>query len=356
MSGPDLDLLGLFPTLACQKIGGVETSGRVAWQGIMDYGLRSACLFCFGSKGEEPNDEGDGHTVYAASKFGAVVAALGRRWPAHLALVWHLDLLKLLPFFRIPDARVVLFLHGVEAWRAQDWLTRTFLRRVDLFLSNSDHTWQRFLSFHPRLSDALHRTVHLGIGSPIGAVPVPAQQPATLMLGRLCRGEDYKGHREMIAAWPLVQKRIPDAELWIAGDGDLRQDLEETVRACGLEGQIRFWGQVSEGEKQNLLARARCLALPSRAEGFGLVYAEGMRMGRPCLVSTADAGQEVVNPPEAGLAADPVDLEAIAQAVCRLLTLGPEWDRWSLQARHRYKTHFTAEQFHQRLVAALLES
>jgi phosphatidylinositol alpha-1,6-mannosyltransferase len=357
MRSSDIDLLGLFPAFTWQKIGGVETSARVAWRGIVNCGLRSAYLFCFGSKGEAPDDDSGGQTVYAASKVGSVIAALGTRWPVRLVLVWHLGLLKLLPFFRIPDARVVLFLHGIEAWRPQSWMTRTLLRRVALYLSNSDHTWQRFLSFNPHLRDAPHRTVHLGIGSPIAtAVPVPAHPPAILMLGRLLRGENYKGHREMIEAWPLVQRRIPDAQLWIAGDGDLRQDLEEMVRAGGLDGRIRFWGQVSEEEKQSLLARARCLALPSRAEGFGLVYLEGVRMGRPCLVSTADAGREVVNPPEAGLAADPSDLQQVAEAVCRLLTLGPEWDRWSLQARRRYERHFTAVQFQQRLVTALLES
>ena len=272
-------------------------------------------------------------------------------------LIWHLDLLKLLPFLRVSDARVALFLHGIEAWRRQDWLTRNLLQRVDLFLSNSDHTWQRFLSFNPRLSDAPHCTVQLGLDSPVEmAVPAPAHPPAILILGRLCRGEDYKGHREMIAAWPLVQKRIPDAELWIAGDGDVRQDLEEIVLAHASDGRIRVWGQVSEDDKQNLLMRCRCLAMPSRGEGFGLVYAEAMRLGRPCLVSTVDAGQAVINPPEAGLAADPSDTPRLAEAVCRLLTPGPEWEQWSLQARCRYEKYFTAAQFQQRLIAALLEN
>jgi glycosyltransferase involved in cell wall biosynthesis len=110
---------------------------------------------------------------------------------------------------------------------------------------------------------------------------------------------------------------------------------------------------VSEDEKQNLLARCRCLALPSRSEGFGLVYLEAMRLGRPCLVSTLDAGREVVNPPEAGLAANPDSPQPLAEAVCRLLTSGPEWNQWSMQARRRYEDYFTARHFQERHLQAL---
>jgi phosphatidylinositol alpha-1,6-mannosyltransferase len=177
------------------------------------------------------------------------------------------------------------------------------------------------------------------------------------MIGRLHRGEDYKGHREVISAWPDVIERIGRAELWIVGDGDLRADLEAAAQTLGMAGQtIRFFGTISESDKLDLLARCRCLAMPSRAEGFGLVYVEAMRMGRPCLVSTVDAGREVVNPPEAGLAVSPDDRDGLAESLCRLLGRSEEWDQWSRQARHRYERHFTAALFQARLGDALVEA
>ncbi len=96
--------------------------------------------------------------------------------------------------------------------------------------------------------------------------------------------------------------------------------------------------------------------MPSRGEGFGLVYLEAMRLGRPCLVSTVDSGHEVVNPPEAGLAVSREDPNEIADAVISLMTPGPAWARWSAQARARYEAEFTAGRFHQRLLAALFET
>jgi phosphatidylinositol alpha-1,6-mannosyltransferase len=262
-------------------------------------------------------------------------------------------LLKVLPFLRGRREQVVLYLHGVEAWRRLGKRQRGLLGRVTRFLSNSEHTWRRFLDFNPEFAGRPHQVVALGSGETDRADVLPDSPPAALMVGRLCRDEDYKGHRELIAAWPRVHAQVPEARLWIAGDGDLRPDLEGAAAAAGLGDRVCFWGRVSDEEKQDLLHRCRCLALPSRGEGFGLVYLEAMRVGRPCLVSTCDAGREVVNPPEAGLAADPKDLDRLADAVVRLLSPAAEWDQWSRAARRRYEAQFTAADFQRRLVEAL---
>ena len=98
-------MLGLFPSLS--ETGGVQASGRVAWTGIrraLESASREALLFSYG--GEAPTD-GDGPGVHCASKLGAAFAALRTRRPVRLVVVWHLNLLKLLPFFRIGDARAV---------------------------------------------------------------------------------------------------------------------------------------------------------------------------------------------------------------------------------------------------------
>jgi phosphatidylinositol alpha-1,6-mannosyltransferase len=247
-----------------------------------------------------------------------------------------------------------LFLHGIEAWKAYGFLASTLLRRVDLFLSNSDYTWNRFIECNPSLAKGKHVTVPLGLGSPTGTQFQPVDNPpVALMISRVLRSEDYKGHREVIAAWPGVLRKLPGAELWVAGSGDLLEVLEQAVEARGLSPQIRFFGRISENKKQELITRCRCLVMPSLGEGFGLVYLEAMRTGRPCLVSTVDAGREVVNPPEAGLAVNPSDQQALIDAICRLLTPGREWEQWSTQARKRYEDYYTARHFQDRLLDAL---
>jgi phosphatidylinositol alpha-1,6-mannosyltransferase len=343
MRASPLEIVGLFPSSQGNSFGGVQASGRDGWIGIVDrVGNGYARAFSY---------------VPGTSKAKAVLQAFWNRRRAKVVLVWHLHLLKLLPVLDYSCSRVVLFLHGIEAWRRHDPLTQLLLKKVDLFLSNSDFTWARFLKCNPAFGDASHRTVHLGIGAPLRAeIPAPSHVPSVVMVSRLDSREDYKGHRQMIEAWPRVLERTPEAALCIVGDGDLRPNLEDLAQRTLPPHSIRFYAYVSETEKERLLGECRCLAMPSRGAGFGLVYLEAMRSGRPCIVSNVDAGREVVNPPEAGLAVDPDDPGMLAEAVTRLLARGSEWDEWSARARERYEAHFTAEHFHDRLLTALFET
>ena len=361
MSRAATRVLCLFPSFTNGTTGGVQVSGRIAWDAVrraMEERGGQARLLSYGRDGQKGAARAGRriaeHAGLVSSRLGAVRTALARSWDADLVLVWHVGLLRLLPFLRIGRSRVVLFLHGIEVWRRPTWITRSLLGQVHQFLSNSAHTRRRFLDFHPWLSDVPHRLVPLGLETPAPARPAPTDPPAALMLGRLLRSEDYKGHREMIRAWPHVRQTVPHAQLWIAGEGDLKPALEETTRQLGLRDAVRFCGPVCEDEKRELVERCRCLALPSRGEGFGLVYLEAMRMGRPCLVSTCDAGREVVSPPECGLEANPRDIASLAHAAGRLVTPGADWERWSAAACRRYEQAFTRSHFQKRLVESLL--
>jgi phosphatidylinositol alpha-1,6-mannosyltransferase len=324
------------------KLGGVEAAGRVAWEALSQG--RNRKLFCYDT--DRP--------ASPLAKLNAITTAFSLESDVRVVLIWHLGLLKLLPFFRTGRARVAVTLLGVEAWKRHDRLTAHLLKRADLLLSITDFTWRRYLEFYPEQSNARHRTVHLGLGMPVfGPSPAPDAVPAALMLGRMSSNERYKGHDEVIAAWPSVMARVPGARLWIAGPGDYREHLERKARHLRVGDTIQFLGQISEEEKEERLRRARALVLPSRGEGFGLVYLEAMRQGRPCLVGANDAGLEVVHPPDAGLAVNPLCQDELTDALARLLSAGPAWDRWSVQARARYESLFTEEHFQKRLVEAL---
>jgi phosphatidylinositol alpha-1,6-mannosyltransferase len=350
-------ILGLLPCFEPEMVGGIQVSGRLAWDALVDkFGDQDdeVCLFSFGGQRGQNNRGPRRSRFYARSKIEAIAHAVKWNWRVRLVFVWHLGLLKLLPFFRIQDAPVALFLHGIEAWGTKRWFDQSLLRRVNLFLSNSEHTWERFLQANPAFSHASHQTVHLGMSSPLNRQIQPSSGiSAALMVARLSKKEHYKGHSEMIKAWPLVLQRMSNAQLWVAGNGDLLPQLQKLVFQRRLESRVCFFGSVSETRKKQLLAKCRCMALPSRGEGFGLAYVEAMRMGRPCLVSTVDAGREVVNPPEAGLAVDPASSGDIADRVCQLLSLDSRWYNWSLQAQARYEERFTAKHFQERLISAL---
>lgn len=327
-----MKILFVTPPLQGDNDGGIQVAGRIAWDALRS--RHDAQLLELSSK----------------RRWDALQRARAETFQADMLLFWHLDLLRLAPVLRSKGRRAV-FLHGIEAWRRRGPLTTALVKKCAI-LANSQCTLTRARPYFHCANFQDAEVVHLGIGVPATAQSVPSDVPIAIMIGRLDAQEQYKGHREVIDAWPDVLQRMPDAQLLIVGEGDLRPALEAQAAGLNLLHSVRFLGRVSDGEKESLLQTARCLAMPSRAEGFGLVYLESMRAGRPCIVG-ADAGPEVVNPPQGGLAVDPGHRQQIVDALIALLTYDGLWQQRSTAARLRYERGYTAAHFQARLLGTL---
>jgi glycosyltransferase involved in cell wall biosynthesis len=192
--------------------------------------------------------------------------------------------------------------------------------------------------------------VRPGSGLPID------QRKSVLVVGRMSRGERYKGHQELIDAWPDVVAIVPDAELVIAGDGDDRARLETCARAGRAAHRIRFVGFVRRAELMELYRRAAVFALPSRGEGSGLVYLEAMAHRLPCLGSPHDSAKEVIEHGTTGQLVDPQNRTALATSIVQLLENVELRKRLGESGYERLLTRFTFERFQTRFVRFLQDS
>ena len=87
---------------------------------------------------------------------------------------------------------------------------------------------------------------------------------------------------------------LPDNyNLWLIGDGERREILENLVNTLGLTNRVKFWGIRSDIPK--LLAKSHIVVLSSHWEGLSLSSIEGMASGRPFIASDVDGLREIVN-------------------------------------------------------------
>lgn len=108
-------------------------------------------------------------------------------------------------------------------------------------------------------------------------------------------------------------------QLVLAGQvGWLAQGVFEAVRRLGLESAVVFTGYIADEEAVALMSGAQAFVFPSLYEGFGFPVLEAMACGVPVVCSNVSSLPEVAG--EAALLVDPMDVDALAQAIQRILT------------------------------------
>jgi phosphatidylinositol alpha-1,6-mannosyltransferase len=237
-------------------------------------------------------------------------------------------------------------------------MERWALSRADVLIAISEHTAHRFREANPAFASRPIRICHLGVASrPEPAVPPLAQPderpwsaPFALVVGRMAADERYKGHDLLIDIWPLVAAEIPGARLVVAGDGDDRARLER--KAAMLCPGVSFLGHVSDITLEELYRDCAFFVMPSRNEGFGLVFVEAMRAGKAC-IGGVDAAAELIEDGVTGFVVDPDEPEQVLKAVVRLFREPETRERMGQAGALRMARHFTEEHFRSRFCAIL---
>jgi phosphatidylinositol alpha-1,6-mannosyltransferase len=302
-----------------------------------------------------------GEQQFARSRQARFVWQMWRSFRRHRHDLVLFDLAGLargaaLPLPGFPPRRIAIFVHGFEL--ATPASARALLGAQRL-LANSRFTADRLGQGVPELA-ARTRVVPLCIDPERvalwertgDAVEVP-REPAALIVGRMWSSERGKGHDALLGAWGEVRRRVPGAELWIVGTGDDVARLTELARAHGVADAVRFLGRVSDAELGALYRRASVYAMPSRQEGFGLVFAEAMWWGLPCIGTTADAAGQVIVDGETGELVPYADPGALAASLVRLLSDRERARRMGEAGRRRAREFFAYERFRRDLLTAL---
>lgn len=177
--------------------------------------------------------------------------------------------------------------------------------------------------FRPEQVEVMHNPVDLHRFHPVDAA---ARRAAREALGIECdvpvvicvaRFDPVKGVDLLIQAWPEIASAIPQAVLLLAGDGPLREALDQRIRSTGLSTRVRFLGYRSDVE--SILHAADLCVVPSRNEGLSLAAMEAMATGLPVVATRVGGLPEVVVDGETGVLVEPDNPPALASAVIRVL-------------------------------------
>jgi glycosyltransferase involved in cell wall biosynthesis len=183
--------------------------------------------------------------------------------------------------------------------------------RSQLLRNVSHEHWQKIQVVHCGIEPAFYES----------APDRPGAEQRLICVGRLC---EQKGQLLLIDAARRLSERGTQFELVLAGDGEMRAELDTLITRFQLQNMVRITGWISSDQVRDEILAARALVLPSFAEGLPVVIMEAMALRRP-VVSTFVAGiPELIEPGEHGWLVPAGDVEALASAMQACLDASPE--------------------------------
>ncbi|PYT46521.1 MAG: hypothetical protein DMG44_20375 [Acidobacteria bacterium] len=234
-----------------------------------------------------------------------MTALRAARRKVKVVLAAHPNLGPLVQAMRVvaPRLKSIVCTHGVEVWEPLSALRRRALRHASVVLAPSRDTADHVASEQQVARERI-RVLHWGLDPQFEALLAPGSQafppgdfPAgrvILTVGRWLATERYKGMDTLITALPRLLTRWPELQLALAGEGDDRAWLEDLSEQNGVNRHVHFLSGLSSAELAGCYGACEMFALPSRGEGFGLVYLEAMARGKPVIGGAHGGAPEII--------------------------------------------------------------
>jgi glycosyltransferase involved in cell wall biosynthesis len=168
--------------------------------------------------------------------------------------------------------------------------------------------------------------------------------PTLLWVGRVKR---YKRIDHVLSAFRIIRNHLPDAKLIIVGDGDYLESSKNTAKMLGLSGVV-FAGAVNEKQKVAFMASSWVTVSSSFVEGWGMTITENAACGTPAVAYDVAGLRDSIKDGVTGLLVENGNVEALAEAVMRVLRdegLRRQLGENALKYAKQFSWDKTAEEF-----------
>jgi len=329
-------IVGLFPELS--STGGIQRSGV----------LTALALASFAEKRGETcrllslNDRGGGNSLKdsggeirftgcggSKARLASFALRVAIRQPT-IVIALHPNLAPVVAAMKgfAPGMQSMVVVHGVEVWEPLPVFTRRSLQSVDRIAAPSEYTLL-CATKEQRLPAGKGRKLAWSLGPEFDPRAIPSAAPlpppgfprgrVILTVGRLEAGEAYKGVDHLIASLPTLLKSFPDVQLVIVGEGSDLPRLQSLALASGVPGHVHFLPFIAHDQLPNAYDHCEIFAMPSRGEGFGLVFIEAMARGKPVIGGAHGGTPEIIDDGVDGYVVPYGDVAQLTERLQRLL-------------------------------------
>lgn len=248
-----------------------------------------------------------------------------------LAIIGHLNFGSICePLCRTIGVPYWLLTYGVEAWSVERPVLQRALHGASGILSISRYSRDRLAeeqNLDPSRIDLLPCTFDPGTFKPatkdrrwMERYGLQEGQSVVLTVARLAGPDRSKGYDVILDALPALRREMPEIRYLLVGGGPDRERLERRVRSEGLAQTVILAGPVEDEDLPAHYNLCDVFAMPSKKEGFGIVYLEAMGCGKPAIGGDGDGARDALMDGELGALVDPDDPQVVARTIVAVLT------------------------------------
>lgn len=270
------------------------------------------------------------YTVAKGNKLKAILQAILQASQADTIILGHINLaiIGLLIKWRYPSKKIWLVAHGIDVWDQQTGVKKRLLQTVDKVIAVSEYTRQTMAASNAIALDKIN-LLHNCI-DPYFHYPTQLQKPAYLVeryraagrkilytLTRLAAGEKYKGYDVVIECLPQLKEKYPDILYIIGGkaDEEERNRVQALIEKHQVQDHVWLTGFIAEEELVDHYLLADVFVMPSKGEGFGIVFIEAAACGTPVIAGNKDGSVDALKHGLLGELVNPYEPKEIEQAI-----------------------------------------
>ncbi|MEJ8816984.1 glycosyltransferase family 4 protein [Lacibacter sp. H407] len=356
---------------AFSHMGGIEKFNRALIKALMDLSptlsLRNSFAGMYDDRFDAQYTQGARYHVFNGQKISFVFSAVMQAFKQDVIVLGHLNLALIGVLIKLlaPNKKIIVICHGIEVFEPVSGLKKKVLEHADQILAVSTFTKQQLIE--QQQLDAEKITVFPNTIDPYFQLPsqfikpnylqqrygLSADEKIIFTLTRLNSSEGYKGYDTLISVLPqLIQKNIRFKYI-LAGKADAAelQRMQTLITSLGLADKVIMPGFIADVEVTDHYLLADVFVMPSKGEGFGIVYLEAMGCGLSVIAGNKDGSTEALQFGKLGTLIDPDSSDELTAALVNVLTT----EHHSREVQQNMLTYFSFEKFKERL-KRILES
>lgn len=272
---------------------------------------------------------------FGVNKLDFSLKAISSSAKFNVVILSHINLAVIGLFIKLinPKCKVWLIAHGIEVWRPFSFIKRRFLKRCDKIICVSNYTQQQMVKWHnvdKNLCQVLNNAIDPFMELPqnftkpqklIDRYQLNHSYPIIFTLTRMASTEKYKGYEQVINAVSRLKNKFPDIKYVLSGQYDQLEQIRITklLDDHQITEQVILTGFIKEAELADHFLMADLFVLPSKKEGFGIVFIEALALGLPVICGNADGSIDAIRNGELGKAVNADDADDLFNCIAEYL-------------------------------------